>query len=485
MTRATTAPPAPPHDLDAEQSVLGSILLNPQAIAKIVNSLQPEDFYRENNGQIYRASLDMFAAGEPIDNVTLAAHLQTMGLLDRVGGRAHLASMQGAVPTAANVEHYGRIVARLAVKRRKAEQAREVARVYDNPLLDATVAEPLVQQLAAPAPNGSRPHSPTQNLAAVFRASDLMKLNLPEILWAIPGLLPEGLGILASRPKRGKSWMVLGWCVAVATGGFVLGKVPVQKGDALYIALEDSHRRLQSRLQTMLGSDGAPDGLYLTTSWPRLDEGGHERLRDWLERHPDARLVVIDTWAKIRPRTKRDEDRYAKDYADAGLLKGLADEFSVAICVLHHTRKMGADDWLDGISGTLGLAGAADAILGLFGNRGEREAPLKITGRDVPETELMLAFDGAIGIWTLIGEGELARLSGERKAILDLLHSAGPLAPAQIATRLDRNPSTVRSLMQRLRASGFVAKDGERYSAVVGKSSSPALDLLADIEAFQ
>ena len=119
---ATTIPLAPgrvpPHDLDAEMSVLGSILLDPLSVAKVLQFLHPEDFYRENNGQIYRAALDLFAAGEPIDNVTLAAQLQTMGLLDRVGGRAQLASMQGAVPTAANIEYYGRIVKEKAYKRR-------------------------------------------------------------------------------------------------------------------------------------------------------------------------------------------------------------------------------------------------------------------------------------------------------------------------------------------------------------------------------
>jgi len=108
----------PPNDLDAETSVLGSILLDPLSVAKVLQFLHPEDFYRENNGQIYRAALDLFAAGEPIDNVTLAAQLQTMGLLDRIGGRAHLASMQGAVPTAANIEYYGRIVKEKAYKRR-------------------------------------------------------------------------------------------------------------------------------------------------------------------------------------------------------------------------------------------------------------------------------------------------------------------------------------------------------------------------------
>jgi replicative DNA helicase len=124
-------------------SVIGSILLDPLSVAKVLQFLHPEDFYRENNGQIFRAALDLFAAGEPIDNVTLAAQLQTMGLLDRVGGRAQLASMQGAVPTAANIEYYGRIVKEKAYKRRLISAGSNIAGFgYD----DSVDAEEAINQ---------------------------------------------------------------------------------------------------------------------------------------------------------------------------------------------------------------------------------------------------------------------------------------------------------------------------------------------------
>ena len=133
----------PPHDLDAEMSVLGSILLDPLSVAKVLQFLHPEDFYRENNGQIYRAALDLFSAGEPIDNVTLAAQLQTMGMLDRVGGRTQLASMQSAVPTAANIEYYGRIVKEKAYKRRLISAGSNIAGFgYD----DGVEAEEAINQ---------------------------------------------------------------------------------------------------------------------------------------------------------------------------------------------------------------------------------------------------------------------------------------------------------------------------------------------------
>ena len=117
VTAGRTEGRVPPHDLEAESSVLGALLLDAAAITRVLDILHAEDFYRENNGQIFRAALDLFREGEPIDNVTLAAQLEKMGVLERTGGRAHLAMLQEQTPTAANVEHYARIVKDRAYKR--------------------------------------------------------------------------------------------------------------------------------------------------------------------------------------------------------------------------------------------------------------------------------------------------------------------------------------------------------------------------------
>jgi hypothetical protein len=116
--------------------VLGSILLDRAAIARARDLVGPDDFFRENNGTIYRAALALFAQGKPVDNLTLAAELERMGFLDRVGGRGHLAGLQAAVPTAANVEHYAREVRKLATKRRIAGEARRLAEVAHDPAVD-------------------------------------------------------------------------------------------------------------------------------------------------------------------------------------------------------------------------------------------------------------------------------------------------------------------------------------------------------------
>ncbi len=130
----------PPHDLEAEASVLGSILLDPTALSRVLEILQPEDFYRENNAQVYRAAIELFREGEPIDLVTLGDQLQKQSVLERVGGRAHLATLLEQTPTAANVEYYGRIVKGHAYKRALISAGSEVTALGYNDALEAEEA---------------------------------------------------------------------------------------------------------------------------------------------------------------------------------------------------------------------------------------------------------------------------------------------------------------------------------------------------------
>ncbi|HEX6488654.1 MAG TPA: replicative DNA helicase [Candidatus Dormibacteraeota bacterium] len=140
-----TAPPResraegrlPPHDLDAEQSVLGAILQESDAITRVLDFLYPEDFYRENHAQVYRACQRLFQDGEPIDNVTVTDALEKMGVLERVGGRAGLLLLQEAVPTAANIEYYGRIVKERSYKRSLIKAGGTVAQLGYDPSVEA------------------------------------------------------------------------------------------------------------------------------------------------------------------------------------------------------------------------------------------------------------------------------------------------------------------------------------------------------------
>ena len=105
--------------------------------------------------------------------------------------------------------------------------------------------------------------------------------------------------------------------------------------------------------------------------------------------HPDARVVLIDVWPRIRPRsTKRSADQYTVDYDAAAMLQVLATVHGIAIVVLYHTRKAEADDFVETVQGTLGTAGAADTVIVVKRSRGQADAALHVTGRDVEEREL-------------------------------------------------------------------------------------------------
>jgi hypothetical protein len=309
-------------------------------------------------------------------------------------------------------------------------------------------------------------------------AAELLGLELPPIRWSVQGLLPEGVTLLAGKPKLGKSWMALGIAIAISTGGVALGTRPVEEGDVLYMALEDNYRRLGKRLRKRLTGE-APERLQIATEWPRMDEGGAEALERWLEAHPDARLVVVDILKRVRPRTSPNRSVYEADYEALEAMQRLAAEFEVSILVVHHLRKLGAADPLDEISGSTGLSGGADGVLVLKRDRGRADAYLHVTGREIEEeVELALRWDADLASWTLVGDAEKYRISKERQDIVRVLEEAGePMTPKEVAEFLSKPPNTVKYLMWKMSKDGQLATVGQgRYSL----TANPANPLTAN-----
>jgi hypothetical protein len=132
--------------------------------------------------------------------------------------------------------------------------------------------------------------------------------------------------------------------IAVARGGFTLGDVKCPEGDVLYAALEDNQRRLKDRMQKLIGREPWPAKLALLCSMPRLKEGGIDLVRRWIKQAPNPRMVIIDTLAKVRDVKGRDQTGYEADYAAVAELQKLAGDCGVAIVLVHHQRKMEAED---------------------------------------------------------------------------------------------------------------------------------------------
>lgn len=275
-------------------------------------------------------------------------------------------------------------------------------------------------------------------LAGVRDGAWLDGQDFPPLRYAVPGLIPEGFGILIGPPKAGKSWLILSMLLGMSAGGRVLGHLRTDRARrVLYLALEDGDRRMQDRCRKLLG-DGQPiPGLfhYLTTVppgrvLPTIDA--------FLRRFPDTALVVVDTLGKVMPPATPGESAYQRDYRVGGALKRIADARpGLALVVLHHDRKAGSEDFVDSVSGTHGLAGSADTIIVLARQRQSTEGLLKVTGRDVPEGQYALQLADGVS-WQLDGINLAAAaaraqqredsggLSATSTSVVDFVRAAGP-----------------------------------------------------------
>lgn len=306
-------------------------------------------------------------------------------------------------------------------------------------------------------------------LATVRDGAWLDQQDFPPLHYAVPGVVPEGFTLLVGPPKAGKSWLALAILLAVASGGRAFGRIDVAKGRVLYLALEDGDRRMQDRCRVLLGSRYRPDEPipgdfhYVT----RVPAGEAVALIEaFLTRHPDTALVVVDTLGKVMPAAMPNETTYQRDYRVGGRLKAIVDSRpGLALVVLHHDRKAGSDDFVERVSGTNGLAGAADTVVVLSRARQAAEGTLAVTGRDVEEGEYALTMSE--GSWTLAadtldGASAVARqraaTAGVGDDLVEIIEYVGEhpegIGPTAVATALELDPVTVRKYLSRAVESG-------------------------------
>lgn len=251
----------------------------------------------------------------------------------------------------------------------------------------------------------------------VMTMPELMETRFPLRPAVIEGLLPAGTYLLAGAPKIGKSFLVLQMAYQVSMGEPFLG-FPSQQGTVLYLALEDTYERLQKRLSQMTDSDSPK--LKLSVISETLEEDLTERLRLFLLHEADTVLIVIDTLQRIRGKTP-DSGSYAADYETVEKLKEISDLYGIALLVVHHTRKEGAEDVFNTISGTNGLMGAADGALILYKDkRTTSNAVLEVVGRDQKQLRLHLRFDAAHLRWELV-EAETEQFREPPNPLLECL----------------------------------------------------------------
>ena len=231
-------------------------------------------------------------------------------------------------------------------------------------------------------------------------ADTLQSTAYEPVSFVVDDLLPQGLHLLAGAPKIGKSWLALWLCLCAAQGK-PLWTFATHPCEVLYLCLEDSFQRIQSRLFDL--TEDAPPTLHFAVMSQQLHNGLVEQIEQFLKEHPQTRLIVIDTLQRIRP-AGNDANPYASDYRDIGVLKALADKHRIAILLIHHLRKELADDVFSRISGTTAISGAVDSSFTLVEDkRGSGKAKLSCIGRDIEYRELTLERN-AENVWELVSD---------------------------------------------------------------------------------
>lgn len=314
--------------------------------------------------------------------------------------------------------------------------------------------------------------APETTLLTGLRTGDWLDAqDFPPLAWVVPDLLPEGFSLLVGGPKIGKSWLSLDVALAVATGGCALGNLPVASRPVLLLALEDGDRRLQDRARELLAGDPIPAALHYMT---RIQPGTVvATIEEWLDTLPNGSpepLVVLDTLGKVMPMAAPGESSYQRDYRVAGRLKHVCDSRpGMALVVLHHDRKAQAEDFVDGVSGTNGIAGAADTILVISRPRNEDRGLFKVTGRDVVEREYAVVVSG--GRWRLAAPSlhEAAAAAQTVRATANLAdrsaeivrfaaHHPEGIRAKDVAEHLGMSDDDARRYMARLHDAGRLAK---------------------------
>lgn len=359
-------------------------------------TLDADDFESADNGKIFSAMVRQYREGKIPDIVTL---VQDKALdIDRK--HTVIAELTNGAWTYANIKSYEEIIhsasrdrsfvkaLRLAFEEKQA--GAETDAVIHNllPALESVLD--------------------ARNEQSVKTAEALLTAEYPPIDWIVEGLIGEGLTMICGAPKIGKSWLVLSLALAAAQGGAFLGTLQAQKTGVLYLALEDTERRIKRRLELLEAEPHQVGGLRIATRW----KDGYVGLRNYVKRHPDITLVIVDTLVQFARIT--DMNAYAETSQALAKIKQVADDLHIAVVVIHHAKKGGSKDgadWMESALGSVGLTGAADATVLISRDRSKDKtntgAVLYATGRDTEDVRYTLKFDLDCEGWTIDTKAEL------------------------------------------------------------------------------
>lgn len=283
--------------------------------------------------------------------------------------------------------------------------------------------------------------------------------NLPKMEWIIPSLLPAGATLFAGPEKVGKSFISLDLAFAVASGSKAMGALPCPQGQSLYVALEDHVTRIVERLKLLEPDESAwpLEDMSITTAREAPNGSLAPVMDRWYDGADNPRLVIIDTLGVYkanmagtdRARKLARMAAYDQDVAMIRPLSHWAQERNISVLLITHTNQAKLEpgqSWTQQIQGTTGIVASVDQSMVLFGERGTREAELKIVGRDIPDDNYALH---RAGPWWLVTDAVRDPRLGDRTndVIAFVTSSEVPVSPKVVAEALGLDNKYVGTLL--------------------------------------
>jgi hypothetical protein len=312
---------------------LGALLQD----AKIPAGISPDMFEHRRDQIIFTAIADMIKGGTAPNLITLTHYLQSAGKLDEAGGGAYVATLTNA-SFISSMQYYTDALVKESREREQGRAIKLAKEKYDR----GEDIEEIISQLQGSLSKQAKRYS--KNSIVPKSAAEIARMEFPPISWIVPNLVAPGLTIFSGAEKLDKSWLSMGIGIALATGGRALGRIKTDQATVLYLALEDTDKRLNFRIKQLHAE--TVENLLFINRW----EGGITALREYLKENPAIRFVIIDTLVKFFPTV--DFNDYSGMTNALTPLKYIADEMDIGIMLITHTKKGGnikdtGSDWMD------------------------------------------------------------------------------------------------------------------------------------------
>lgn len=273
---------------------------------------------------------------------------------------------------------------------------------------------------------------------STWTVNDLLDADFPEPIWLVPDMIPTGLVSLAGKPKVGKSWLALQLAIAAASGGYFLG-TKMQQSPVLYLAFEDSGRRLKTRVEALGVKRNTP--ITFHTDYRLMNAGGLDDLYREIQ-DLSSKLNILDTFGRSVGRHE------IKDYSEnvnlLSPLQSMAQELGVTILLVdHHGKLAGGDNPIVDLIGSIGKAATFDAVMGLYKQQGVAGGKLMVVSRDSENIDMAVEWDPVTCSWQALGDVKSYYQQNVLEAIA-AMHKNGLLATTtNIAEYMDSDKAQV------------------------------------------